>query len=121
MLLPAAKQANFGIIPRVPLASGFLSGKYSRDTQFGERDHRSRMTAEQKRDWAEKANRLKPIATELGITLAQLALQYILANDGVSVVIPGARNENQARQNAAAGKLPPLSDAMVAKIRKAVE
>jgi len=120
-LLPAAKQANYGIIPRVPLASGFLTGKYTRDTQFDARDHRSRMTAEQKKDWTEKANRLKPIAKELGITLAQLALQYILANDAVSVVIPGARNADQARQNAAVGKLPPLSDAVVARIRKAVE
>ncbi len=120
-LLPAAKQANYGIIPRVPLASGFLTGKYTSDAQFGNQDHRSRLTAEQKQDWAEKANRLKPIATELGITLAQLALQYILANGAVSVVIPGARNEAQARQNAAAGKLPPLGDAVVARIRKAVE
>lgn len=119
-LLPAAKRANYGIIPRVPLASGFLTGKYTKDTQFDERDHRSRMTAEQKRDWVEKATRLKPIAKELGITLAQLSLQYILANDAVSVVIPGARNEDQARQNAAVGTLPLLSDAVVAKIRQAV-
>lgn len=120
-LLPGAKQANYGIIPRVPLASGFLTGKYAGEAQFDKQDHRSRMTAEQKKDWAEKANRLKPIAQELGITLAQLALQYILSNDAVSVVIPGARNEGQARQNAAAGNLPPLSEAVVAQIRKVVE
>jgi myo-inositol catabolism protein IolS len=120
-LLPAAKQANYGIIPRVPLASGFLTGKYTSTIQFDTQDHRSRLTAEQKQAWAEKANRLKPLAKELGITVAQLALQYILVNDAVSVVIPGARNEVQARQNAAAGKLPPLDDAVVAKIRKAVE
>ena len=120
-LLPAAKKANYGIIPRVPLASGFLTGKYTGDTQFDKQDHRSRMTAEQKRDWTEKANRLRPMAKELGVTLAQLALQYILARDAVSVVIPGARNPDQARQNAAVGKLPPLSDALVKKIRQAVE
>jgi aryl-alcohol dehydrogenase-like predicted oxidoreductase len=120
-LLPAAKQADYGIIPRVPLASGFLTGKYTSGAQFDTQDHRSRLTAEQKQDWAEKANRLKPIAAELGVTLAQLALQYILASDAVSVVIPGARNEAQARQNAAAGNLPPLSDSAVARIRKAVE
>jgi aryl-alcohol dehydrogenase-like predicted oxidoreductase len=119
-LLPAARQANYGIIPRVPLAYGFLTGKYAKDSQFNDRDHRSRMTAEQKQDWAQKANRLTPIAKALGITTAQLALQYILANDAVSVVIPGARNENQARQNAAAGKLPALSDAMRANVREAV-
>jgi aryl-alcohol dehydrogenase-like predicted oxidoreductase len=120
-LLPAAKAANYGIIPRVPLASGFLTGKYAGDARFDAQDHRARLTAEQKKDWAEKADRLKPIAGELGITLAQLALQYILASDAVSVVIPGARNEAQARQNAAAGKLPPLPDAVVARIRQAVQ
>jgi aryl-alcohol dehydrogenase-like predicted oxidoreductase len=48
-------------------------------------------------------------------------LQYTLASDAVSVVIPGARNADQARQNAAVGKLPPLSDAALKKIREAVE
>jgi aryl-alcohol dehydrogenase-like predicted oxidoreductase len=120
-LLPAAKEANYGIIPRVPLASGFLTGKYADDARFEKRDHRSRLTAEQKKDWVEKVSRLKPIAKELGLTMTQLALQYILASDAVSVVIPGARSADQARQNAAAGKLPPLSDAAVKRIREAVE
>jgi len=119
-LLPAAKKANVGIIPRVPLAYGFLTGKYTKDTTFPESDHRSRMTAQQKQAWVEKADRLKPIATGLGITLAQLALKYLLASEAVSVVIPGARNETQARQNAAAGKLPPLDAATLERIRQAV-
>ncbi|MBI3085209.1 MAG: aldo/keto reductase [candidate division NC10 bacterium] len=120
-LLPAAKEANYGVIPRVPLASGFLTGKYTDDARFDKRDHRSRLTAEQKKDWVEKVNRLKPIAKELGLTMTQLALQYILASDAVSVVIPGARSADQARQNAAVGKLPPLSEAAVKRIRQAVE
>ncbi|MBI2000350.1 MAG: aldo/keto reductase [candidate division NC10 bacterium] len=53
--------------------------------------------------------------------MTQLALQYILASDAVSVVIPGARSADQARQNAAVGKLPPLSEAAVKRIRQAVE
>jgi aryl-alcohol dehydrogenase-like predicted oxidoreductase len=48
-------------------------------------------------------------------------LQYILASEAVSVVIPGARTPDQARQNAAVGKLPPLSDAALKRIREAVE
>lgn len=120
-LLPAAGEANYGVIPRVPLASGFLTGKYADDARFDKRDHRSRLTAEQKRDWVQKVNRLKPIAKELGLTMTQLALQYILASDAVSVVIPGARSADQARQNAAVGKLPPLTDAALKKIRQAVE
>jgi aryl-alcohol dehydrogenase-like predicted oxidoreductase len=120
-LLPRAKAADVGIIPRVPLAYGFLTGKYNADTVFDEKDHRSHsVPPEQKRDWVAKADRLKPIAAELDIPMAQLALQYILANDAVSVVIPGARNERQARQNAAAGTAKPLSDEIVEKIRQAV-
>lgn len=120
-LLPAAKEANYGVIPRVPLASGFLTGKYTDDARFDKQDHRSRLTAEQKKDWVEKVNRLKPIAKEVGLTMTQLALQYLLASNAVSVVIPGARSADQARQNAAVGKLSPLSDAVVKKIRQAVE
>ncbi|MBW7995114.1 MAG: aldo/keto reductase [Candidatus Glassbacteria bacterium] len=119
-LLPAAKAANIGIIPRVPLAYGFLTGKYTAESTFDHKDHRSQtISPEQKLDWVSRADRLKPIAAELGIPMAQLALQYILANDAVSVVIPGARNEQQARQNAAAGTAQPLSAEVVAKIREA--
>lgn len=120
-LLPAAKEANYGVIPRVPLASGFLTGKYTDDARFDKRDHRARLTAEQKKNRVEKVNRLKPIAKELGLTMTQLALQYILASDAVSVVIPGARSADQARQNAAPGNLPPLTAAAVKKICQAVE
>lgn len=120
-LLSAAREANFAVIPRVPLAYGFLTGKYNRDSRFDDSDHRSRITAGQKMEWVTKADRLKPVADGLGVSLAQLALQYILASDAVSVVIPGARNEKQARSNAAAGKLPPLTAATLEEIRKAVE
>lgn len=120
-LLPAAREANVAIIPRVPLAYGFLTGKYTSDSQFEGSDHRSRITAEQKKDWVNKADRLKPIAAGLGVSLAQLALQYILASDAVSVVIPGARNEKQAQSNASVGKLPPLEDGVLEEIRKTVE
>lgn len=120
-LLPEAKAAGVGIIPRVPLAYGFLTGKYSEDSVFGEKDHRSHsVSPDQQRDWVAKTDRLKPLAAELDIPMAQLALQYILANDAVSVVIPGARNEQQARQNALAGTAKPLSDEIVERIRQAV-
>ncbi len=118
-LLPKAKAAGVAIIPRVPLAYGFLTGKYSADSVFDEKDHRSHsVPPEQKSDWVARADRLKPIAAELDIPMAQLALQYILANDAVSVVIPGARNERQARQNAAAGAAKPLSAEIVERIRQ---
>ena len=120
-LLPAARKANIAIIPRVPLAYGFLTGKYNRDTQFDRPTTARGSLAEQKEDWVSKADRLKPLAEELGISMSQLALQFILAHDAVSVVIPGARNEKQARSNAAAGKLPPLEEKTLEKIRRIVQ
>ena len=119
-LLPKAREAGVGIIPRVPLAYGFLTGKFTRDSTFGPDDHRSHsVPAEQLREWVDKTDRLKPIAEELGVSMPQLALQYILANQAVSVVISGAKNEQQVQQNAAAGKAEPLSDEVIEKIREA--
>ena len=118
-LLPLAKERNIGIIPRVPLAYGFLTGKFTADIQFPENDHRSHtVPPETRKDWVERTDKIKPIADELGISMPQLALQYILASDAVSVVIPGGKNEKQVRQNAAAGDAPPLPAEVVERIRK---
>ncbi|MFC1614647.1 aldo/keto reductase, partial [Gemmatimonadota bacterium] len=120
-LLPRAQEAGTGIIPRVPLAYGFLTGKFTRETTFNKDDHRSHsVPPEQLADWVDRVDRLKPIAAELGISMPQMALQYILASDAVSVVIPGGKTEQQVRQNAAAGEAPPLSGEVVARIRQAV-
>ncbi|HUU28240.1 MAG TPA: aldo/keto reductase [archaeon] len=118
-LLPMAQKANYGIIPRVPLAYGFLTGKFTRESRFGPDDHRSySVSPEQLAGWVDSADRLKPISAELGISMAQLALQYILAHEAVSVVIPGGKNEKQIRQNAASGEAPPLSAEVIEKIRQ---
>ena len=120
-LLPAAAKAGFGIIPRVPLAYGFLTGKFSKDTTFGPDDHRTNsVPPETLRDWVSRTDCLKPIAADLGLPLAQLALQYILAHQAVSVVIPGGKTGEQVRQNAAAGEAKPLSGEILQKIRQAV-
>jgi aryl-alcohol dehydrogenase-like predicted oxidoreductase len=128
-VLPAAQAAGVGIIARVPLASGLLSGRYTRDTTFAENDHRTynrhgesfdvgetfsgvdfetgvRAAAE----FTELARRAAPDATA-----AQVALAWIAAQPGLSTVIPGARTPEQARANAAAGalELPASFDAAV--------
>lgn len=112
-VLPAAKAAGVGIIARVPLASGLLSGKYTTDTAFAENDHRN-----YNRDGAafdvgetfsgvdyetglQAAREFAELVPE-GVTTAQAALAWIIAQDGVSTVIPGARTPEQARANAAA-------------------
>ncbi|MCC2671514.1 MAG: aldo/keto reductase [Armatimonadetes bacterium] len=115
-----AKTQSVGIIVRLPLASGLLSGKLSRETRFAETDHRNFNRDGQAFNVGETfaglpydagvdlVDELRPLVPE-GLTMAQLALRWCLDHDAVSVVIPGARNPEQARGNAAASDLPPLS------------
>ena len=119
-VLPAAREAGVGIIGRVPLASGLLSGRYTSETTFGADDHRSYNRHGESFDVGETfsgvdfetgleaVRRLAPLVPE-GVTMAQWALRWVLDQPGLSVVIPGARNAEQARANAAAASLPPLS------------
>ncbi|MGZ4593729.1 MAG: aldo/keto reductase [Actinomycetes bacterium] len=127
-VLPAAQAAGVGIIARVPLASGLLSGKYDETTTFAETDHRSFNRDGQAFDIGETfsgvpfdvgvraAARIGQHAPA-GATTAQLALRWIVDQPGVSTVIPGARNAEQARSNAAAADLPPLSDEVQSALR----
>ncbi|MFI9816140.1 aldo/keto reductase [Saccharothrix variisporea] len=119
-VLPAAAEAGVAIIARVPLASGLLSGKYTRDTKFGEDDHRNYNRHGEAFDVGETfsgvpyevgleaVERLRPLVPA-GATLAQFALRWIIDQPGVTVVIPGARNPEQARANSAAADLAPLT------------
>ncbi|MEU4508758.1 aldo/keto reductase [Nonomuraea wenchangensis] len=118
-VLPAARAAGVGIIARVPLASGLLSGRYDENTTFAPDDHRSFNRHGEAFDVGETfsgvdfatgleaVRRLAPLVPE-GATMAQFALRWILDQEGVSVVIPGARNPAQAAANAAAAGLDPL-------------
>jgi aryl-alcohol dehydrogenase-like predicted oxidoreductase len=119
-VLPAAAEARVGVIARVPLASGLLSGKYDEHTTFAPDDHRNYNRHGEAFDVGETfagvdfatgvaaARRLAPLVPE-GATMAQFALRWILDQPGVTTVIPGARNPEQARANAAAADLRPLS------------
>ncbi|MFS0704298.1 aldo/keto reductase [Cellulomonas sp. 179-A 9B4 NHS] len=124
-VLPAAAEAGVGIIARVPLASGLLSGKYDASTQFAADDHRSFNRHGEAFDVGETfagvpyevgVEAAQEVAqhTPSGATTAQLALRWIVDQPGVSVVIPGARTPEQARANAAAEQLAPLDDATLA-------
>ncbi|WP_037911597.1 aldo/keto reductase [Actinacidiphila yeochonensis] len=118
-VLPAAARAGVGVIARVPLASGLLSGKYTRDTVFAENDHRTYNRHGEAFDQGETfsgvdyATGLEAAAefaalAPQGATPAQTALRWIIQQPGVTSVIPGARSVEQARANAAAATLPPL-------------
>ncbi|UZX04524.1 aldo/keto reductase [Arthrobacter sp. CDRTa11] len=115
-VLPAAKAAGVGIIARVPLASGLLSGKYSKDTSFAENDHRNFNRTGESFDVGETFSGvdyelgLKAVAefeqlVPEGTSTAQAAIAWIAAQDGVTTVIPGARTVDQAKANAAAGSV----------------
>ncbi|WP_037891732.1 aldo/keto reductase [Streptomyces viridochromogenes] len=127
-VLPAAQEAGVGIIARVPLASGLLSGKYTKDTVFPANDHRTYNRHGESFDQGETfsgvdyesgveaAVEFAGLAPE-GFTPAQLALRWIIQQPGVTTVIPGARSPEQARANAAAAGLPELSEDTLTAIR----
>lgn len=124
-----AKAANVGIIARVPLASGLLTGKMRKDQQFAEDDHRNFNRHGEAFDVGETfsgvdfetglvaVGELKPLVPE-GATMAQFALRWILMHPAVSTVIPGAKNPDQARTNAAASVLEPLTPQAMQRVRE---
>ncbi|MBY5662228.1 aldo/keto reductase [Rhizobium leguminosarum] len=127
-----ARRRNVAIIARVPLASGLLSGKITRDTHFASDDHRSFNRNGEAFDVGETfagvpfevglqaVEEVRKLVPE-GTTMAAFALRWILMSDAVTVVIPGARNAEQARANAAAADLAPLSADVMAATREIYE
>src|SRR3954451_3571561 len=125
-VFPAAREAGVGIIVRVPLASGLLSGKYDRSTTFAQDDHRSYNRDGSSFDVGETFSGVDYetvlsaakefaalVAAEAppGTTPAQAAIAWLWQHPAVSSVIPGARNVDQARSNDAAGRVAALGDA----------
>jgi aryl-alcohol dehydrogenase-like predicted oxidoreductase len=130
-VLPSAIRNGVGIIARVPLASGLLSGGYTTSTTFAENDHRSFNRAGQAFDVGETfsgvdyetgvsaAQEFADLVAKLPFqaTPAQAALAWVAQQEGVTTVIPGARTPAQAKANAVAGELPPLGEDFMAGIR----
>ena len=128
-VLPAAAEAGVGIIARVPLASGLLSGRYDAETRFAPDDHRAYNRNGEAFDVGETfsgvpydvgvaAAQEVAALTPSGMTTAQLALRWIVQQPGVSVVIPGARTPAQAQANAAAARFDDLSDDTLAALER---
>lgn len=124
---PLAEEKNVGVLSRVPLASGLLSGKMSAERVFSEDDHRNFNREGEAFDQGETfsgvpfktglaaAAELKKLLPE-GHTLAQFALRWILMHPAVSCTIPGTKRPSQAEDNAAAVSLTPLSDETMRRI-----
>jgi aryl-alcohol dehydrogenase-like predicted oxidoreductase len=127
-LLPAAAARGVGILARVPLASGLLSGRYTESTTFGADDHRNFNRNGEAFDVGET---FAGVPYDVGVAAAreftaicgdrapaQVALRWVVQQPGVTCVIPGARSVEQARSNAAAAGLPPLTDAELADLER---
>jgi len=130
--LAEALANDVGVLARVPLASGLLTGKYDAGSTFAENDHRNYNREGQAFDVGETFAGLdyeaglefvaavRDLAPE-GATLSQLALRWILMHGGVTAAIPGAKSPDQARTNAAATDLEPLSEKTMAQIATTYE
>ena len=131
-VLPEARDRQVGILARVPLASGLLTGKLRRDTVFEPDDHRAFNRDGQEFD---KGETLSGVPYELGLqavdrlrslapgaaSMAQFALRWILMFDAVTCAIPGAKSPAQARNNADAANLPPLDPRTMEGVRQVYE
>ena len=118
-----AQRQSVALIVRLPLASGLLSGKYRKDTQFAPQDHRTYNRDGQAFNVGETfaglpfelgvelADSLKPLVPE-GMTMAQMALRWCLDFEAVTAIIPGAKNTAMAEANSLSSTLPPLTPAL---------
>ena len=125
----AAREHKVGILARVPLASGLLTGKLRADTQFSAKDHRSFNRHGESFDQGETfsgvdyetglqaVETLRPLVPS-GATMAQFALRWILMFPEVTATIPGAKNPQQAEDNAKAATLPPLSQETMRRVQE---
>ena len=125
----AARERHVGILARVPLASGLLTGKFSSQTQFASSDHRNYHRHGEAFDQGETfsgvdyetglqaVEKLRPLVPP-GASMAQFALRWILMFPEVTSTIPGAKNPEQAQDNVSAAALPPLSDETMRRIQE---
>ena len=127
VLFPKAVEKKVGIIARVPLASGLLTGRFTKDTVFGQKDHR---TFNRNGESFDKGETFSGVDYSLGLEavdklkslfntqdLIPYALCWILMHDAVSVVIPGASKVEQVYSNVNAAKAPALTDEQMAGVK----
>ena len=127
-----ANRKKVGILARVPLSSGMLTGKMTRETQFAAEDHRNYNRHGEAFDVGETfsgvdfetglqaVEELRKLVPE-GMTMTQFALRWILMFDAVTCAIPGAKRPSQAEENIAAADFPPLSDETMQAVREIYE
>jgi aryl-alcohol dehydrogenase-like predicted oxidoreductase len=127
-LLPAAARAQVGVLARVPLASGLLTGKYDESTTFPADDHR---TFNRHGEAFDVGETFSGVPFEVGVAAARevaeiagdaptaaFALRWVIDQPGVTTVIPGARTVEQVRGNVAAAALPPLTESQLSDLER---
>ena len=107
---PYSLEHDLGVLARVPLASGFLSGKYKPGSKFSESDTRAGYSQEQVDEKLREVERIAREEVPPGVPMAQWALAWCLQHPAVSAVIPGCKNVEQVKSNAAAAALPMVRD-----------
>lgn len=132
LFLDQCRKKNVAVIPRVPLASGLLTGKYGKDADFPENDHRNFNRNGEEFDVGETfagvdfetgleaVDRLEKVKPE-GYSMAQMAIKWILSHDEISVVIPGAKSKEHVRDNAKTSDLPELPPEVTREARDVYE
>jgi aryl-alcohol dehydrogenase-like predicted oxidoreductase len=129
LFFPEAKRRRVGILARVPLASGLLTGRMRRDTSFSKDDHRNFNRQGEMFDRGETFSgvdyetglaAIKELGTLVpeGVSLSQMALRWILMFDAITCAIPGGKRPSQVEENVKASELPRLSDFQMGKIRE---
>jgi aryl-alcohol dehydrogenase-like predicted oxidoreductase len=128
LFLSQARRRQVGVLARIPLASGLLTGKLTKETKFADDDHRLFNRAGAAFDKGETfagvpydvglaaVDELRPLVPR-GTTMAAMALRWVLMSEGVTCAIPGGRKPAQVDENAAAVDLPALHDDVMAKVR----
>jgi aryl-alcohol dehydrogenase-like predicted oxidoreductase len=129
LLLPEARRRQVGILARLPLSSGMLAGKMTRESPFEADDHRNFNRHGEAFDRGETfsgidfevglaaVEELRPLVPP-GVSMAAWSMRWILMNQGVTCAIPGAKRVDQVEQNVSAADLPPLPDSTLARIQE---
>lgn len=132
IFFPEAKRRRVGILARLPLSSGMLTGKLTRESHFSSEDHRSFNREGAAFDRGETfsgvdyetglaaVEELRRLVPE-GATMAQFALRWILMHDAVTCAIPGAKRPSQAEDNTRAADIPPLTEETMRAVRELYE
>lgn len=116
-LLDIARDKNICLVVKAPLCFGFLTGKYSIDSEFDKDDHRKGYSIEQRNKWVNTANQYQFLCNKYTRSRAQASLKFCLSHPGVTVVIPGMKTIQQVEENIGSVQVSSLTKSEFSKIK----